>query len=444
MQDGTRLRLRCGTVSQPAVSEPAPPGRITVVGIGADGWAGLTESARAAIEGADVLVGGERHLAMVPTDDVRKVSWPKPFRDGLRELFTAHRGRCVVVLASGDPLVSGVGTTLLEVFGRDAVRILPAVSSVALARARMGWAAEQTDVVSVVGRNVHRVSRVLAPGQRILVLSADAATPAELCALLVERGYGRSAVTVLENLGGDGERTVAGVAAGWAEPPGAALNVVAVECRIESDVSPLATVPGLEDDAFEHDGQLTKRDLRAACLARLVPLPGRLLWDVGAGSGSVAIEWMRVHPANRAVALEADPERAERIRRNAERLGVPDLRVVVGSAPGMLGDLPGPPDAVFLGGAVSKPGVLDGCVAALAPGGRLVAHGVTVQAESALTGAYATHGGELTRHSIERAAPLGGFTGWTPARTVTQWSYCRARDDGVAPHGSAAAPRDVA
>jgi precorrin-6Y C5,15-methyltransferase (decarboxylating) len=239
-------------------------------------------------------------------------------------------------------------------------------------------------------------------------------------AALTERGYGRSRMTVLENLGGPDERRFDGVAGDWGHQPGAALNLVAVECELEPGGVPLATVPGLPDDAFEHDGQLTKRDLRASCLARLMPVPGQYLWDVGAGSGSVAIEWMRAHPANRAVAVEADPQRAERIGRNAKRLGVPDLVVVQGRAPEILHEL-SPPDAVFLGGGVSTPGLIDTCVKALRPGGRLVAHAVTLEAEAALGAAYAAHGGELIRHSVEHAAPLGGYTGWQPARTLTQW-----------------------
>jgi precorrin-6Y C5,15-methyltransferase (decarboxylating) len=280
----------------------------------------------------------------------------------------------------------------------------------------------------VVGRNVNRVARSLAPGSRLVVLSSDADTPAALAALLVDRGYGSSRLTVLENLGGEAERRVDGVAERWAEPPGANLNLVAIECEIDPGVTALSTAPGLPDDAFEHDGQLTKRDLRASCLARLAPMPGQLLWDVGAGSGSVAIEWMRVHPANRAVAIESDPVRAARIRRNAERRGVPDLQVEGGAAPEVLGRLGADvssPDAVFVGGGVSGPGVLPACIDALAPGGRLVAHAVTMEAEMALAQAYASHGGELMRHSIERASPLGAFTGWRPARTVTQWNLIK-------------------
>ncbi|MCP2163363.1 precorrin-6y C5,15-methyltransferase (decarboxylating) subunit CbiE [Goodfellowiella coeruleoviolacea] len=393
---------------------------IVVVGVGADGWAGLAEPARAALAGCDVLFGGRRHLDLVPLD-VDKVAWPSPLLPALDELFAAHDGRRIGVLASGDPLLSGIGTTLVHRYGVDRVRVLPGVSSVALARARLGWSAETTEVVSVVGRSVHRISRVLAPGARVLVLGADADSPAAVAALLTARGYGQSRLTVLEQLAGPAERRVAGLAHAWSHPPGDPLAVIAVEC-VGSPALP--TLPGLPDDVFEHDGQLTRRELRAAALARLAPLPGQLLWDVGAGAGSVAIEWSRAHPANRAVAVERDATRAGRISRNADRLGVPELRVVTGDAPAALAGLP-EPHAVFVGGGTTAPGLLDTCWAALAPGGRLVAHAVTLESEQALALAHRDRGGELIRIAVEHAAPLGRFTGWTPARTVTQWSVSK-------------------
>jgi precorrin-6Y C5,15-methyltransferase (decarboxylating) len=377
-----------------------------VVGIGADGWAGLSESARAAISGAEVVFGGPRQLAYLP-ESAPKVPWPSPLLPALDGLLAEHAGRRVCVLASGDPLLSGIGTTLVKRLGIEDVEILPALSSVTLARARLGWSAEETEVVTVVGRDVHRVNRVLAPGRRLLVLGS---TSAALGDLLEARGYGDSRMTVLEELGGPGERRFDG----WTHP-GSVLSIVAVECAAGPALS---LVGGLPDSAFEHDGQLTKRDLRASALARLAPTPGELLWDIGAGAGSIAIEWSRAHPLNRAIAVERDPQRAARIGRNANTLGVPELHVVTGSAPEALADLP-EPDAIFVGGGVTVPGVLDGC---LATGVRLVAHGVTLESEQALARAYTEHGGELIRLSVEQATPLGGFTGWTPGRTVTQWS----------------------
>ncbi|WP_232376627.1 precorrin-6y C5,15-methyltransferase (decarboxylating) subunit CbiE [Amycolatopsis aidingensis] len=392
-----------------------------MVGIGADGWQGLPETSRAAVEAAEVLLGGSRQLDLVPDTGAEKVRWPSPLLPNLEPTLAAHHGRRICVLASGDPMLSGIGSTLARRLGADRLRILPGVSSVALARARLGWSAEETEVVSVVGRAVHRLARVLAPGGRVLVLSADADTPAEVAGLLTERGYGPSSLTVLEELGGPAERAVTGTAETWDRPRGAALNLVAVECAARQGTPLLGMLAGLPDEAFEHDGQLTKRDLRASSLARLAPRPGELLWDVGAGAGSIAIEWCRAHPANRAIAVERDPARAERIGRNSRALGVPDIEVVTGAAPEALTGL-APPDAVFLGGGVSTPGLLETCWAALRPGGRLVANGVTLQAEQALAAGYTERGGELVRISIEQAAPLGGLSGWTPARAVTQWS----------------------
>lgn len=410
----------------PVVPEDRPSTYpIAVVGIGADGWRGLGDRARAEIRAADVLLGGSRQLNLVPDDAAEKVPWPSPLLPNLDATLAAHSQRRICVLASGDPLLSGIGSTLVRRLGAARLRILPGVSSVALARARLGWAAEEVEVVSVVGRDVHRVLRPLAPGRKVLVLSSDAGTPNEIADLLTERGYGASELTVLSELDGPGEHRVSGTARAWPRPVPAALNLVAVHCRTDTGTVVLPPMPGLPDSAFEHDGQLTKRDLRASTLARLAPCPGELLWDVGAGAGSVAIEWCRAHPANRAIAIEAEPERAARIERNARHLGVPDLRVVTGRAPEALAGLP-TPDAVFAGGGVSSPGLLDDCWSALRAGGRLVANGVTLEAEQALAAAYTRWGGELVRISIEQAAPLGGFTGWTPARAVTQWNGGKA------------------
>ncbi|WP_410672847.1 precorrin-6y C5,15-methyltransferase (decarboxylating) subunit CbiE [Amycolatopsis sp. cmx-4-68] len=382
--------------------ESRPATRLTVVGIGADGWPGLPEQAQALVLGADVVIGAPRQLGYLPAD-VPAVPWPSPLLPGLDALLAEHAGQRVCVLASGDPFLSGVGSTLVA-HGYE-VEALPAVSSVTLARARLGWSAEETEVVTVVGRSPARVARVLAPGRRVLVLGADASG---LRSLLTVRGYGESELFALENLGGPEER----ISDGWTGDPGP-LTVFALECT-----GPALPLIGIPDDVYAHDGQLTKRDLRVSALARLAPSPGELLWDVGAGAGSVGIEWSRLNGLNRAIAIERDPGRAERIGRNALDLGVPELEVVTGEAPEALSALPAP-DAVFIGGGVTAPGVLDAC---LATGARVVAHAVTLETEQVLAQAYAQHGGELVRIGVERAEPLGGFTGWTPARAVTQWS----------------------
>jgi precorrin-6Y C5,15-methyltransferase (decarboxylating) len=395
---------------------PALAARVTVVGVAADG---VPPAHRALVEEADVLLGGARQLGLVPPVEgqVRR-PWPAPLRPRLAALLAEHAGRRVVALASGDPLVSGIGTTLLDLLGPGAVTIHPAVSSVALARARMGWPDETTAVVTVVGRDPHAVLRELAPGRRVLVLSSDEHTPAEVARLLTDAGYGASRLTVLGDLGA-AETRVSGVAATW-DRSAPRLHVLAVEL----DGPGGSWAAGLPDEAFEHDGQLTKRDLRASALSRLQPRPGELLWDVGAGAGSVGIEWMRAHPACRTVAVEADAGRAERIGRNAARLGVPALEVVTGRAPDALAGL-ARPDAVFVGGGATVPGLLETALDRLRPGGRLVVHGVTLETERLLGERYAALGGELTRISVEQAAPLGTFTGWTPARAVTQWSWTK-------------------
>lgn len=390
---------------------------VTVVGIGAEGWNGLSGDARAAVERADVLLGSARQLDLVPVD-VEKATWPSPLLPQLDTVLSAHSGRTICVLASGDPLLSGIGTTLINRLGADNVHVIPAVSSVALARARMGWSFEETAVVSAVGRSPQRIVRVLSPGRKVLALSADGTTPAALAKVLADAGYGASRMSVLSDLGAPDEARTDATAHTWTGDA-APLNIVAIQCS-----GPLLpTTPGLPDDAFDHDGQLSKRDIRASALARLAPAPGQLLWDVGAGAGTVAVEWLRAHETTRARAFERHPDRAARIRRNADKLGVPELDVVEGDVRNSLPHNE-KPDAIFVGGAVSTPGLLDDLRARLAPGGRLVAHAVTLESEQALAAAHQAHGGELTRIAVEHAEPLGSFIGWRPARTVTQWSIC--------------------
>lgn len=413
------------TSDQPGQTDSAGP-VVTVVGIGADGWSGLGRAARRLIEQAPLVIAGHRQQTLlpdIPGQDRRR--WPTPMLPSLSALLEEYRGREILVVASGDPLVSGVGTTLIDRLGSDNVRIVPAVSSVALARARMGWSAESVDVVTVVGRDPHSVLSALTPGRRLIVLSSDEHTPALLAELLRQSGYGPTLMTVWGDLGGTDERRIGGTATNWAATDPPRLNLVCLHVLAESTTTLLPGVPGLSDDAYEHDGQLTKRDLRASALARLAPVPGQLLWDVGAGAGSVAIEWMRADPRCRATAVERNPERAARIARNAKNLGVPTLLVVTGTAPEALVGL-AIPDAIFVGGGATTAGVMESCWAALRPAGRMVVHAVTLETESLLVEKYKTHGGELVRLSVEHAAPIGSFTGWTPARTVTEWAATKA------------------
>jgi precorrin-6Y C5,15-methyltransferase (decarboxylating) len=401
------------------------PGRVTVVGIGADGWDGLAPTARRAIEGAEVLRGSTRQLDLVPSSvAAQRVPWPSPMTPALAGLLDAHPDRRLVVLASGDPMLSGVGTSLVRLLGADAVEVLPHPSSVSLACARLGWAVEETTTVSVVGRPLSLVVPHATPGRRLLVLGSDGSTPAELAVLLTAGGYGASRLTALAQLGGPGERRFTGTAAGWPHADTDPLVVTAVEVAADPGTRPLPPVPGLPDEAYAHDGQLTKTDVRAVTLARLAPLPGQLLWDVGAGAGSVGIEWMRVHPSSRAIAVESHPSRVRRIAENAFALGVPDLEIVEGRAPEALTGLPRP-DAVFVGGGATTPLLLDACWDALGPGGRLVVNAVTVQSEAVLAEWHGRCGGSLTRLSVAHAEPVGGFTGWKPAMPVTIWSVTR-------------------
>ncbi|GIE93328.1 precorrin-6y C5,15-methyltransferase (decarboxylating) subunit CbiE [Paractinoplanes rishiriensis] len=402
--------------------QPVNPALVTVVGIGASGWSELGGTGKSALTGARVVFGSARQLDLLPAEvTAERIAWPSPLMPALPGLLESRRGASVCVLASGDPMLHGIGATIVNQLGAEAVRVLPHPSAASLAAARLGWPLATTEVLSLVTADPAEVHRLINPGRRFLVLSRGAATPAELAARLTAAGHGAARITVLEQLGGPAERLVTGTAATWSEPPGDPLNVVAVEC---GDGPSVAAVPGLPDDAYRHDGQLTKREVRAVTLAALAPAPGALLWDVGAGAGSIGIEWMRSHPSCRAIAVESDPARCEMIRTNAAALGVPALRVVPGRAPEALAGLPAP-GTVFIGGGVTRDGVLDACLAALPAGGRLVANAVTVESEAVLAAGHARLGGELTRVAVSRGAPVGGFTGWRAMMPVTIWTIVR-------------------
>jgi precorrin-6Y C5,15-methyltransferase (decarboxylating) len=399
---------------------PAPP--VTVVGIGADGWDGLPEASRAALRAAGVVLGSPRQLALLPAEvPAQRVSWPSPLRPAVQGLVAAHEAAGLAVLASGDPMLHGIGRTLAEVVGTDRLHVLPHPSSVSLACAALGWALEDVTVVSLVSEPPETLLTRLHPGERLVVLSRGARTPGEVASLLCGNGFGSSAMTVLCSVGGPGAVRMSATAQAWEGPAPDPLNVVAVECVADGSGLRLGLVPGLPDEAFDHDGQITKREVRALTLSLLAPAPGELLWDIGAGSGSVAIEWMRAHPRCRAVAVEADPGRAERVQRNAARLGVPGLQVVTGRAPGALAGLPGP-DAVFVGGGLTAPGVFDACWAALRPGARLVVNAVTLESQGELVRLHRLHGGSLTRVDLARAGAVGSFTTWRPALGLVQWA----------------------
>ncbi|MGW0176234.1 precorrin-6y C5,15-methyltransferase (decarboxylating) subunit CbiE [Rhodococcus sp. NPDC003322] len=393
---------------------------VSVVGIGADGWDGLSPNSRRAIEDAEVLMGSARQLDLVPGDSNRlRVPWPSPLVPALPGLFGEHDGRRICVLASGDPMFHGIGVTLVRLLGADRVRVLAHPSSASLACARLGWALHETAVVSLVTAPPEALIPDLAHGRRLLVLSRDAHTPATVAELLRDNGFGDTTITVLEQLGGPAETVVSGTAAGWDRAPGDALNLLALHCLRTAGAVRHTRVPGLPDDAFESDGQLTKQEVRTLTLAALAPEPGELLWDVGGGSGSIAIEWMRTDPTCRAIGFERDDRRRDRIAANASRLGVPGLGVR-GAAPESLTGAP-IPDAIFLGGGVTAPGVFETCWAALPVGGRIVVNAVTAESEALLLAWHAEYGGRLRKFQIYRGSALGGFTAWRPHLPVAQW-----------------------
>ena len=391
---------------------------LSVVGIGADGLEGLRPAARAAVDRAEVLVGGARHLAMVPPDPRPRLAWRSPLTDTLPEIL-ALRPRRVAVLASGDPLWYGVGRLLLRHVPPSEVTVLPHISAFQEACSRLGWPLEDVHAVTAHGRPVAGLRRHFHAGRRLLVLTADGRAPAEIAGCLVASGFGASRTVVLEEMGGPHERRVEDTAANLVDGRFGDLNLLAVEVRSDPGRTQQPFTPGLPDDAFEHDGQITKAEVRAVTLAALAPCDGELLWDVGAGAGSVAIEWLRAGRGTRAIAIERDPERAARIAANADRLGVPELEVRLGEAPAALADL-AEPRAVFLGGGVAIPGLIEQCWQRLGRGGRLVANAVTLAAEQTLLGFHAAHGGRLVRLAVSRAEPVGGQLAWRPAMPVTQ------------------------
>ncbi|WP_353859808.1 precorrin-6y C5,15-methyltransferase (decarboxylating) subunit CbiE [Azospirillum formosense] len=397
------------------------PGRwLSVVGIGEDGWDGLSPAARALVEGAELLAGGARHLALVPEAvGQERLPWPSPLSDAYPALLE-RRGQRVCVLASGDPSWYGIGATLTGLVPADEMLAIPAPSAFSLAAARLGWPLQDCGALTVHGRPLELVIPHLQPGARLLVLSWDGTTPAKLAALLTARGFGPSRLTALESMGGPRERSIVATADAWPAERVADLNTLAVECVAAPGARALPRTPGLPDDWFEHDGQITKREIRAVTLSWLAPRRGELLWDVGAGSGSIGIEWMLSDPANRAIAVEHKADRAARIPANAAAFGVPGLELVRGKAPDALDGLPAP-DAVFIGGGLTNDGVLDACWGALKPGGRIVANAVTLESEALLIATHKRLGGQLSQIAVSRAAPIGGFTGWRPLMPVTLW-----------------------
>jgi precorrin-6B C5,15-methyltransferase / cobalt-precorrin-6B C5,C15-methyltransferase len=401
---------------------------LSIVGIGEDGVDGLSPTARTLVSGAEIVFGGKRHLALA-LSLIRGAArpWPSPFERAVEEVL-AQRGRQICVLASGDPFVYGVGSVLARHVAPAETVVVPAPSAFSLAAARLNWALPETSLISLHARALDLVRPHLQPGARVLALTSDGAAPAALARLLAANGFGATRFTVLEALGGARERVRATTAGAFDLGTVDDLNIVALEAVAAPGARIIARAAGLDDDLFEHDGQLTKREVRAVTLSSLAPRRGELLWDIGAGAGSVAIEWMLADPTMRAIAIEARNDRADRIRRNAAALGVPGLEVIEGAAPAVLEGLP-QPAAIFIGGGASDLAVLDAATTALRSGGRLVVNAVTLETESALVARHATLGGTLTRIAIARADAIGGKVGgktaWRPALPVTQWVWIK-------------------
>lgn len=397
---------------------------LSILGVGEDGTEGLAPVARALLDSAEVLVGGARHLAMVKNGKAERLAWASPLARTIEEI-AARRGKRVTVLATGDPMLYGIGTTLTRRFPREEITIIPAVGSVALVCAGLAWPEADVEVVTLHGRPLELLNYHMLPGAKLVILSEDGGTPAKVAAALSAAGFGDSRICVFEHLGGANERRIESAARGFTENGIADLNTIAVDCRASPGATIRPRVPGLPDSAFETDGQLTKREVRAATLAALGPLPGLLLWDIGAGSGSIAIEWLRAERTSHAIAIERDPARVARIARNAAVLGVPRLEVVTGEAPAALEGL-ATPDAIFVGGGVSTEKLLERCFSALRPGGRFVANAVTVEGELALAQFHKRFGGEMTRLSVARLEPVGPSFTWRSLRTVTQLALTKA------------------
>ena len=425
-----RIRTRVMSLSEMPFSDAigpdtaASPRWLSIVGIGEDGVEGLSPIARGLISAAEIVFGGRRHLSLAaPLIRGAARPWPSPF-DGAASEVLHHRGRPICVLASGDPFHYGVGTVLAQHIDASEMIVVPAPSAFSLAAARLGWPLPQATLLSLHGRNLDLVRPHLQPSARILALTSDDKGPAALAQLLTQSGFGASRLTVLEALGGPRERIRSTDASTFVWSDVDALNTVGIEVRAAPDARVLARTSGLADALFEHDGQITKREIRAVTLSSLAPRRGETLWDIGAGAGSVAIEWMLADPAMRAIAIERNHDRAVRIRRNAAAFGVPGLEIVEGAAPAALSGLAAP-DAIFIGGGASDAGVLDTAIEAMRSGGRLVVNAVTTETEAVLIARHATLGGELIRIAITRAGAVGGKTGWRAAIPVTQWVWAK-------------------
>ena len=399
---------------------------LAILGLGEDGLDGLSPAARRLLDQAELVVGGKRHLDLVGDVAGEKLAWPSPLTDAFPAIL-ARRGRPVAVLASGDPFSYGVGSLLARQVPPTDYVTIPAPSAFSMAAARVGWAVQDCALVTLHGRAFEKIVPHLQPGRRILVLSWDGTTPGRLATHLTENGMGRSKLIVLEAMGGVRERISATTANTFDRADLDPLNTVAIEVVADVGARVLPLAAGIPDHFFDNDGQITKREVRAVTLSKLAPRHGELLWDVGAGTGSISIEWMLADPKNRAIAIEPRADRLARIARNAATFGVPDLAIVEGFAPDALDGL-ATPNAIFLGGGGSDADLVKLCMERLAPGGRLVINAVTLETQAEVIGHARAFGGDLTQISIARAVPLGRFHGFKPAMPIVQWTWEKPGD----------------
>jgi len=391
---------------------------ISIVGIGEDGLEGLSQIARSALDNAQTVVGGERHLAMLGKDIRPRVIWDSPLKNTLAKIKKL-KGLPICVLATGDPMTFGIGVTLIREFGVDQCAVYPHQSAFSLAAARMGWSLADVDTLTLHGRPLENLNRYLRPGARLLALANDGDTAKEVSHLLTARGYGDSVVSVFEHMGGSRENRLEGPARKWRRKS-KDLSTIAIQCIAGEDALCRSRLAGLPDDLYQHDGQLTKHDVRAVTLAALAPAPKDVLWDVGAGAGSVAIEFLRTEPGARAFAIEQNAKRLKNIRLNADSLGVPGLNIIKGSAPDALKDLE-KPTVIFIGGGVGNIKILQTCWLALPPGGRLVANSVTIEGETGLFELMRRHGGTMTQIAVSHLDAMGDLHSWRAMRPVVQY-----------------------
>ena len=392
---------------------------LTIIGMGEDGYDGLLARARLAIAEAEVIIGSDRLLAYLPASHAERHFWPQPF-SAVVDRITPFRGRKTVILATGDPLNYGVARKLMTFIPFTEMEIVPHLSAFSLAAARMGWSLPDCDTLSLHGRDTANIEAFIQPNVRLLVLTEDASTIPETARRLVSRGYGSSKMTVLENMGGALERQSSFTAETVPSTVFSPLNTLAIHCIASPGARMLSRLAGIPDDAFQHDGQLTKREVRAATLAALAPSSDKLLWDIGAGCGSVAIEWMRAARGCEAIAFEHDPERLKKIAFNADQLGTPRLKIIAGEVPATLTNQPAP-DAVFIGGGLGTPGVFETAWQHLKPGGNMVANVVTIEGELHLYDLHEKHGGDLVRIEVSHLTHVGRLRALKPRMAVTQW-----------------------